>query len=97
MIKMSSVTKVYQTGDVCQCVLDGVDLEIRKGEAILDRLLAEDACVSLRQLAVNGNDLLDLGFRGPDVGRVLKELLNKVVDGELPNERESLLRFVIKS
>lgn len=75
----------------------GRQLEIRKGEAILDRLLAEDACVSLRQLAVNGNDLLDLGFRGPDVGRVLKELLNKVVDGELPNERESLLRFVIKS
>ena len=75
----------------------GRQWEIRKGEAILDRLLAEDACVSLRQLAVNGNDLLDLGFRGPDVGRVLKELLNKVVDGELPNERESLLRFVIKS
>lgn len=34
MIKMSSVTKVYQTGDVCQCVLDGVDLEIRKGEMV---------------------------------------------------------------
>lgn len=34
MIKMSSVTKVYQTGDVCQRVLDGVDLEIRKGEMV---------------------------------------------------------------
>ena len=75
----------------------GRQLEIRKGEAILDRLLAEDACVSLRQLAVDGNDLLDLGFRGPDIGRILRTLLNKVVDGELPNERESLLRFVIQS
>lgn len=34
MIKMSSVTKVYQTGDVCQRVLDGVGLEIRKGEMV---------------------------------------------------------------
>lgn len=34
MIKMSSVTKVYQTGDVCQRVLDGVALEIRKGEMV---------------------------------------------------------------
>lgn len=75
----------------------GRQLEIDKGEAILDRLLAEEACFSLKQLAVNGNDLLALGLRGPDVGRTLEALLNKVVDGELPNERAALLEFVTKS
>ncbi len=72
----------------------GRQLEINKGEEILDRLLAEDACFSLRQLAVNGDDLTALGLRGPAVGRTLEALLAKVVDGELPNEREALLKFV---
>ena len=75
----------------------GRQQEIARGEAILDRLLTEDACFSLKQLAVNGNDLKALGLRGPAVGRTLEALLNKVVDGELPNEREALLEFVTES
>lgn len=75
----------------------GRQAEIDRGEAILDRLLAEEACFSLRQLAVNGNDLLALGLRGVAVGRMLETLLNKVADGELPNERAALLKFVTGS
>ena len=65
--------------------------EIQEGEAILDKLLAEDACFSLRQLAVRGGDLLALGLSGPAVGEALDWLLGQVVDGALPNEREALL------
>ena len=68
--------------------------ELDKAEAILDKLLAEDACFSLRQLAVRGGDLLALGLSGPAVGEALDGLLNKVLDGELPNEREALLEAV---
>lgn len=65
--------------------------EIDKAEVILDRLLAEDACFSLKQMAVNGKDLTELGLSGPAVGRALNVLLERVVSGELPNEREALL------
>ena len=65
--------------------------ELDKAEEILDKLLAEDACFSLKQLAVNGRDLLALGLSGPAVGAALEELLGKVVDGTVPNEREALL------
>ena len=68
--------------------------EIDKAEAILDQLLAEGACVSLRQLAVNGRDLLAMGLSGPAVGQTLRELLNAVLDGALPNERQTLLAAV---
>lgn len=57
----------------------------------MKRLLAEDACFSLKQLAVKGGDLLALGLSGPDVGKALEELLEKVVDGDLPNDRTALL------
>lgn len=65
--------------------------EIGKAEAILDRLLAENACFSLGQLAVRGGDLMELGLSGPAVGQALHALLDRVVDGDLPNEREALL------
>jgi len=65
--------------------------ELDLAEEILDRLLAEDACFSLKQLAVRGGDLLALGLSGPAVGAALEALLGRVMDGELPNEREALL------
>lgn len=65
--------------------------EIDKAEAILDQLLAEGACVSLHQLAVTGRDLLALGLSGPAVGRILRTLLDAVLDETLPNQRAALL------
>jgi tRNA nucleotidyltransferase (CCA-adding enzyme) len=47
----------------------------------------------LRDLAVNGTDLLDLGYRpGPAIGRTLDRLLEEVVDDPSRNRRETLLR-----
>lgn len=57
-------------------------------------ILAEEQCFSLRQLAVDGRDLMGMGMKkGPELGRVLKLLLEKVVEGECPNEKEALLRL----
>ena len=65
--------------------------EIDTAEEILDRLIAEDACFSLKQLAVNGRDMMQLGLQGPAIGKMLESLLDAVVNGDLPNEREVLL------
>lgn len=67
---------------------------IRQWEDLLELVLAEGACFSLRQLAVKGNDLTALGLRGPAVGRALEELLELVIDEKLPNERGMLLEYV---
>ena len=58
------------------------------------RLLSENACFSLKQLAVNGHDMLVLGLTGPAIGKTLNALLDTVVNGEVPNEREALLNKV---
>lgn len=65
--------------------------ELDKAEEILERLLAEGACFSLRQLAVDGRDMMRLGLTGPAIGQTLNALLDAVVNGETPNEREALL------
>ena len=66
---------------------------IGQWEALLDMVLAEESCFSLRQLAVKGGDLTALGAAGPRVGEVLEALLDRVVDGELPNDRGALLDY----
>ena len=65
--------------------------EIDAGEAIMNRLLAEDACFSLKQLAVNGRDMAALGLEGPAIGRALHTLLEAVMDGAVENDRTALL------
>ncbi len=63
-------------------------------EALLDQVLAEGSCFSLKQLAVKGGDLSGLGLRGPAIGGALQTLLEQVIDNKLPNERAVLLDYV---
>ena len=60
-------------------------------EQCLDRVIAADACFSLRQLAVNGDDMLALGLSGPAVGAMLHDLLRAVIDEQADNTRGALL------
>ena len=59
------------------------------------KIIAENQCYSLRQLAVNGSDLKAIGITdGLTLGRTLRQLLDRVMDGELPNEKKALLSAV---
>ena len=55
-------------------------------------LLSQAPCLTVHDLAVRGGDLLALGYRGPAIGRAQKALLDRVLDGTVPNEREALLQ-----
>ena len=60
--------------------------------AILAEMEAENACLSLKDLAVNGRDIQSLGITGPAVGETLKQLLELVLDEQVPNEKNALLQ-----
>lgn len=63
-------------------------------EQILEEVLQEDECFSLKDLAVNGKDLMSVGYKaGKELGNTLNELLQLVIDGECPNEKEKLLEI----
>ena len=57
-----------------------------------ERLTAENACCRVSQLAVNGRDLMAAGVRpGPGLRQVLSALLEAVITGQTPNEKDALL------
>lgn len=64
---------------------------------LLAELKDEDACLGLKDLAVNGNDLMALGYRGKAIGTCLNALLEQVVDERMPNEKNALLAFAAEN
>lgn len=69
--------------------------ELNVIRAKAERILAERQCLTLKDLAVNGRDVIAAGIGpGPEVGRVLERLLDRVLSEEIPNKRKVLLGLI---
>lgn len=65
---------------------------------VIQSLRAENACLSLKTLALKGDDLIALGIpAGKQIGTILRILLNAVLDERLPNEKSALTDYVKKN
>ncbi len=73
--------------------------ELKRMEEIkqeLEAALNAGDAFRISDLAVNGNDLIALGYHGEKIGEKLKKILRLVVDDKLKNEREEILDFLKK-
>ena len=62
--------------------------------ALLMQIRAEEDVLAVKDLAVNGNDLLALGLRGKQIGQALDIVLGAVIDERLENEKEAELAWL---
>lgn len=61
-------------------------------KAEIDRIIEEGEPLTVKDLVVNGRDLMDLGIEpGPKMGEILRELLELVLERPEQNNREALL------
>lgn len=59
----------------------------------IEEIKRQEAELKVKDLQIGGNDLMELGMQpGPEMGDLLKSLLDRVRSGEIPNEREELLQ-----
>ena len=70
--------------------------KINNIENILEEILSEKSCFSLKDLAVNGNDVKEVMKlkEGKDIGYWLNEILKRVIDGELENNKDDLVYWM---
>jgi len=69
--------------------------EIERAENNIREILQEKPPVSLKDLAVNGKDLIKLGYiEGKNIGQALKDLLNIVLEKPALNQKKILLAWV---
>ena len=60
----------------------------------LKRAVEKQMQVTVNDLAINGKDLIELGFTGKEVGEIKKELLDKYLSEEIQNNKEEMLNYV---
>jgi len=58
----------------------------------LKEVRAKKEPTGVHSLKIRGGDIMELGFRGPEVGRVLKTLAEEVIEDPEKNTREYLLK-----
>lgn len=69
--------------------------ELRSLQSLYDKIMAQGDCVTVRDLAINGKDLMDMGIeQGPKIGEVLGGLLDKVLDDPALNTKDRLTELV---
>ena len=74
------------------------DIELRlekvyKVSEILDWIVEQSECFQLKDLAINGRDLIEIGIpEGKLIGKILNLCLAYVIDGTVDNTREELFK-----
>lgn len=70
------------------------NLDVGTIEARCQKMIDDNVCVSIRQLAINGNDLSNMGIPGRMRGTILYDVLEQVLNETLPNDRSALLSYL---
>lgn len=60
----------------------------------LKRAVEKQMQVTVNDLAINGKDLIELGFTGKEIGQIKKDLLDKYLSEEIQNEKKEMLNYV---
>ena len=83
---------MQEVGEETLCAV--VELQNACALALSHLVIQQGDCVTLKQLAVNGQDLFLLGLPRKKTGDMLNRLLDQVIEGALPNRKEALLDYV---
>ena len=71
-------------------------IELADGlQRTLDDIIAANEAFTVKSLAISGRDVMRLGVpQGPLVGSVLNEVLEAVIDEQVPNSADDLVKFL---
>ena len=94
--RLLDVRRADIKGQKAVCSTDKKD-KIEKLDAIeklIDEVMQENQCFTLKDLAVNGNDLIKIGYNpNKQLGETLNILLNGVINDEFENKKDSLINI----
>ncbi len=71
--------------------------QLEKTEKVLSSAIENGLCLNVNSLAIDGNDLLALGFCGKEIKYVLENVLNLIIDNKLLNDKTNILTYIKKN
>lgn len=67
---------------------------LEKLKALGAQIIEENSCLKISDLAVNGKDIIAMGYKGRQIGEALELALNAVIDEQTENDKTKLLQFI---
>lgn len=61
---------------------------------MINEILENQECFSVKDLKINGNDLISMGFKGREIGKILDAVLNLVIKDKLHNQINEIKDYV---
>ena len=69
-------------------------IRLNKIKELIDKVVAENNCFSLKQLAVNGFDMIKLGYIGSQIKEALNFALDSVINEKIENDKDKILSYI---
>ncbi len=62
--------------------------------AMYEEITKRGDCISVKDLDITGNDLMEYGLKGPQIGRTLDKLLHIVIENPRLNDKATLIALI---
>lgn len=90
LIEVKRADKLAQNTEL---TLDEIEnLKITKSTA--QSIIASKEAYCIKDLNINGNDLIALGLKGREIGEMLTAVLDEVIEGNVNNDKQSIIKYV---
>lgn len=103
ILSQMGVALTYDLIEIKRCDNSAQNPEYYRGDgfyksvyAMLDEILDSHECFSVKDLKINGNDLVSLGFKGKDIGKALEKCLDGVISEKVENNFDDLIKYAKK-
>ena len=57
-------------------------------------LINEEPVLNEKDLAIKGEDLISLGYKGKEIGEIKKQILNAIINNKLNNNKENIIEYL---
>ncbi len=96
-VGLSNAIDIIEFYKVLNIINDSNCLNLDNSIYLINEIVADNECYCLKDLKIKGFDIVKLGVaQGTQIGIILNELLIKVIEGEVNNNREDLIAKAIE-
>ncbi|HPE27711.1 MAG TPA: HD domain-containing protein, partial [Saccharofermentans sp.] len=90
--------EILQEADILAHANYGLDRlqKLRNQQEIRQNIISKNICVSIKQLAISGDDMIKLGYSGKQIREKLEFALEAVITGKANNSKEELLSILTR-
>lgn len=103
ILSQIGVDLTYDLIEIKRCDNSSQNPEYYRGDVfykatydMLDEIINGDECFSIKDLKINGNDLIAIGFKGKDIGKALQKCLDGVIAEKVQNNFDDLIKYAKK-